>query len=83
MKRFWLHVTLLPFVLAPVRLLSLFLKENKSEIGFVDIALEAGIRAKVRCGGPEKRWILEANGSGVAWIDYDNEGWLDLLILNG
>ena len=35
------------------------------------------------CGGPEKRWIFEANGSGTACFDYDNDGWLDFLIVNG
>ena len=35
------------------------------------------------CGGPEKKWIPEANGSGAAWLDYDRDGWMDLLIVNG
>jgi hypothetical protein len=30
-------------------------------------------------GTPEKTYILETVGSGVALIDYDNDGWLDIL----
>ncbi len=50
---------------------------------FTDVANEAGVRATMRCGGPEKRWIPEANGSGAAWLDYDGDGLMDLLIVNG
>jgi hypothetical protein len=52
-------------------------------LAFTDVANQAGIHANMRCGGPEKRWIPEANGSGVAWLDYDNDGLADLLIVNG
>ncbi len=37
----------------------------------------------MRCGGPEKKWIPEANGSGAAWLDYDRDGRMYLLIVNG
>lgn len=34
-------------------------------------------------GGPEKAMILETPGSGVALLDYDNDGWLDIYLVNG
>lgn len=52
-------------------------------IRFDDVAARSGIRAQMRCGGPGKDFIPEANGSGVAWLDYDRDGLLDLLIVNG
>ena len=34
-------------------------------------------------GVPEKQFIMETNGSGVCLIDYDNDGWLDIYLVNG
>ena len=36
-----------------------------------------------RSGSPEKTTILESVGSGLALLDYDNDGWLDIYLLNG
>jgi len=57
--------------------------EPPTEIRFIDSTVEAGIHAQIVCGGPEKKWIPEANGTGVCWLDYDNDGAMDLLIVNG
>jgi hypothetical protein len=34
-------------------------------------------------GVPEKHFIVETNGSGVALLDYNNDGWLDIYLVNG
>jgi hypothetical protein len=56
---------------------------SQDAIHFTEVAQQSGIHAEMRCGGPEKKWIVEANGSGAAWLDYDRDGWMDLLIVNG
>jgi hypothetical protein len=51
---------------------------------FEDISRKAGLDNWTHTmGTPEKRFIIEANGSGVALIDYDNDGWLDIYLVNG
>src|ERR1043166_9148183 len=50
---------------------------------FRDTAVHAGITAITISGGAKKNFVLEVNGSGVCWIDYDNDGWLDLYLVNG
>jgi len=34
-------------------------------------------------GSSEKKYIIEANGSGVCLLDYNNDGWLDIYLVNG
>jgi enediyne biosynthesis protein E4 len=49
-----------------------------------DVANGAGLNFKHFCGGDRtKKYILETTGSGVAFIDYDNDGWLDIFLVNG
>jgi len=51
---------------------------------FVDVADLAGLTARTVTGGEHvKRHILESTGAGVALIDYDNDGWLDIFLVNG
>jgi enediyne biosynthesis protein E4 len=51
---------------------------------FVDVALSAGLHAPVIYGGVDsKKYILEATGCGCAFIDYDNDGWIDIFLLSG
>src|SRR6266404_9337563 len=51
---------------------------------FMDITKPAGLDRFLHCSGsPEKTTILETIGSGVALLDYDGDGWLDIYLLNG
>src|ERR1700692_3215185 len=49
-----------------------------------DVAKEAGLTAPVIYGDVDrKQYILETIGCGIAFIDYDNDGWLDIFVLSG
>ena len=53
-------------------------------VTFTDVADRAGLRAASIYGGVDrKRFIIETNGAGVAFLDYDNDGWIDALVLSG
>lgn len=59
--------------------------KDAAEISFVDVAPAAGLGAvRIVGGGVEsKRYLLETMGGGVAFFDYDNDGWLDVFFVNG
>src|SRR4051794_14754236 len=51
---------------------------------FTDVAAQAGLTRAVIYGPPDTNtYILEVVGCGVAFFDYDNDGWLDILVLSG
>jgi len=53
-------------------------------VRFEDIAAAAGLNARHVSGSvSEKKYILETTGSGIAFIDYDNDGWPDIFLVNG
>ncbi len=52
-------------------------------IRFRDVTDRAGIKARILSGGTEKEYVLEVNGSGVCWFDYNNDGYMDLYLVNG
>ena len=59
-----------------------FVKEGP--VVFKDVAKEAGLTGwHHQMGTLEKTFLIEATGSGVALLDYDNDGWLDIYFVNG
>ena len=57
---------------------------SSGPIVFLDIAKQAGLTAWThRMGSPGKQSILDTVGSGVALLDYDGDGWLDIYLVNG
>ncbi len=54
------------------------------DVSFVDVARQSGLNARTIFGGEKKnKYLLETTGCGVAFYDYDNDGWLDIFLVNG
>jgi enediyne biosynthesis protein E4 len=72
----------LPFALAAPHLLA---ADTPGSVVFTDITARAGLGdAKNISGSPaNKQLLLEEMGCGVALFDYDNDGWLDIFLVNG
>ena len=51
-------------------------------ISFTDVTAQAGIRFKHNSGAFGKKYLPETMGSGVCFLDYDNDGWQDILFIN-
>jgi len=53
-------------------------------VSFLNVARESGLNTKTIFGGEHKnKYLLETTGCGVAFYDYDNDGWLDIFLVNG
>jgi enediyne biosynthesis protein E4 len=50
---------------------------------FTDVTAKSGIDFHLTCGGTEKRFIMESMCGGIAVLDYDNDGWMDIFLVNG
>ncbi len=53
-------------------------------VTFTNVAASAGLTAPAIYGEQDvKKYIVEANGGGIAFYDYDHDGWLDIFLVNG
>ena len=51
---------------------------------FTDVATQAGLNAVMTYGGEKQiKFIIESMGGGCAFLDYDNDGWMDIFLLGG
>jgi hypothetical protein len=72
------------FIFAAVRIFSFSPSPPASLVRFTDIAHQAGIDLPLINGGEStKKYIFESTGSGVALVDYDRDGYPDILLVNG
>ena len=51
--------------------------------GFRNITQQAGLDFTLTSGLASKEYILESMSGGVGWIDFDNDGWMDIYLING
>ena len=80
------HFSLRDFLCASVSLwliLALVTTSAHAQIHFRDITAQAGIRFTHNNGAFGKKWLPETMGPGCAFIDYDNDGLPDILLING
>ncbi len=50
---------------------------------FTDVAAVSGLRAAVVSGSAHRKYIIEAMGTGVAFADFDDDGWTDVFLVGG
>jgi hypothetical protein len=55
---------------------------SSGPIQFTDVTEQAGIHFKHNSGAFGKKYLPETMGSGVCFLDYDNDGWQDILLVN-
>jgi len=68
-----------------LRTVTLLPAARAADAAFIDVAAQAGLaRARNVSGAPSnKQFIIEEMGAGVALFDFDNDGWLDVFLVNG
>src|SRR5436309_12072327 len=56
---------------------------SPTEVRFTDVTAASGIKFTHNAGRTGKKWLPETMGAGCAFLDFDGDGWLDVLLING
>ncbi|HVH70249.1 MAG TPA: CRTAC1 family protein [Candidatus Dormibacteraeota bacterium] len=83
MKRPLAVFTILVFATLSIEKTGIGAPPETSSIRFQDVTQQAGIRFLHNNGAFGKKYLPETMGPGVAFIDYDNDGWPDIFLVNG
>jgi enediyne biosynthesis protein E4 len=79
-----LILSLLCLALASVQALPLHTGNGDVGVSFINVAKQAGLTTPTVYGDEHKnKYLLETTGCGAAFLDYDNDGWQDILLING
>src|SRR5271168_623719 len=79
----FLRASVSPWWVLPLLLIAASSIAPAQTITFRDITAQAGIHFTHNNGAFGKKWLPETMGPGCAFIDYDNDGWPDILLVNG
>ena len=85
-SRCWLTLTgVLAVVIAGLRLIasSGAASATQFDLRLVDVTADSGVDFKHESSPTTQKYLIETMGGGVAMLDYDNDGWLDLYFTNG
>src|SRR5205085_11619650 len=79
-----LLLSLLCLALASVQALPLHTGNGDVGVSFINVAKQAGLTTPTVYGDEHKnKYLLETTGCGAAFLDYDNDDWQDILLVNG
>lgn len=85
-SQIWLVLACLLLCFGNINAQNLTSARTNEQLGvkFINVARQAGLTATTIYGDEHKnKYLLETTGSGAAFMDYDNDGWLDVFLVNG